>query len=380
MSNKKVVWTQNERSSTPINVNDSLKRIEKRKAVDDQNSLNDNDGETSSSFSSGQKEIENFTPIEQATKPTYEYFSKEEETSKWVCNECSSERPHKYSSKTSKSILDYHLEHYHAIITPKLKRKMNSMSKENSDKIDRSLLIFIIACCLPFVLVESSAFKEFVACLNPNYQLPCRKKLRSLLTDLYEEKVEFLKSKLLSIKILSITTDGWTSCQNYSYISATAHFISDKTNFISFCLGFAYLNGRHESENLKESLLKIFDRFKVDDKIISVVSDNASNIRNCLNSLKFCCLNIEPIRCMAHVLQLVVKNVIDVVEESEKDSSSKFYFIAKTLTKCRKIVTSFNHSSQLNDLLEESQIQEGVEKKNVLHLSSSSSSSNCCNG
>ena len=65
-------------------------------------------------------------------------------------------------------------------------------------------------------------------------------------------------------------------------------------------------------------------------------------------------------------MQLAVKNVIDLVEEGEKDSSSKFFFIARTLTKCRKILISFNHSSQLNDLLEESQMRQGVEKNHVL--------------
>ena len=243
---------------------------------------------------------------------------------------------------------------------------MSGLSKENSEKIDRALLIFIIACCLPFMLVESNAFKEFVSCLNPKYKVHCRKKLRSLLTDLYREKVELLKLKLLSIKALSIATDGWTSCQNYSYISATAHFISDETNIISFCLGFAYLNGRHNADNLKEALLKIVEKFKVDDKKMSIVSDNANNVRNCLNSLKVC-LNTQPIRCMGNALQLVVKSVIDLVE-GEKDSSSKFFFIARTLTKCRKIVASFNHSSQLNDLLEESKMRQGVERNHVLHL------------
>ncbi|XP_065658705.1 uncharacterized protein LOC136083232 [Hydra vulgaris] len=349
-------------------MNLTKKRLDKRKTIDEQNPADHNDSERSSSFSSGQTEIEvDAQSIEEAAKTTYEYYSIEEETSKWICNQCNNNRPKKYSCKTSKSILDYHLEHDHKIITPKKKRTMSGLSKEVSDKIDRALLIFIIACCLPFLLVESSAFKEFVLCLNPKYKVPCRKKLRSLLTDLYREKVELLKSKLLSIKVLSITTDGWTSCQNYSYISATAHFISDKTNFISFCLGFAYLNGRHDADNLKEALLKIVEKFKVDDKIMSIVSDNASNVRNCLNSLKVC-LNIQPIRCMGHVLQLVVKNVIDLVGEGEKDTSSKFFFIARTLTKCRKTVTSFNHSSQLNDLLEESQTRQGVEKNHILHL------------
>ena len=132
-------------------------------------------------------------------------------------------------------------------------------------------------------------------------------------------------------------------------------------------MGFAYLNGRHEADNLKEALLKIVEKFQVDDKIMSIVSDNASNVRNCLNSLKVC-LNIQPISCMGHVLQLVVKNVLELVKEGEKDSSSKFFFIARTLTKCRKIVTSFIHSSQLNDLLEESQMRQGVERNYALHL------------
>jgi hypothetical protein len=100
---------------------------------------------------------------------------------------------------------------------------------------------------------------------------------------------------------------------------------------------------------------------------MGIVSDNAPNIRNCLNSLKIC-MNIEPVRCIAHVLQLIVKNVIDIVDEGEKDENSNFYQIGQALSKCRIIVTTFNHSSQLNDLLEESQIESGIEKKHILHL------------
>ena len=101
-------------------ISDFKKRLEKRKTTDEQNPVNHNDSETSSSFSTGQKEIEIDTQsIGEATKTTYEYYSIEEETSKWVCNQCNSNRPKKYSSKTPKSILDYHLEHDHEVITPK---------------------------------------------------------------------------------------------------------------------------------------------------------------------------------------------------------------------------------------------------------------------
>ena len=55
---------------TPIS--DLKKRLEKRKTIDEQNPVNHNDSETSSSFSTGQKEIEIDTQsIEEATKTRY---------------------------------------------------------------------------------------------------------------------------------------------------------------------------------------------------------------------------------------------------------------------------------------------------------------------
>ncbi len=69
-------------------------------------------------------------------------------------------------------------------------------------------------------------------------------------------------------------------------------------------MGFAYVNGRHQAKNLKDALQKIFENFKLEDKIMREVYDNAPNILNCLNELKIC-MNIEQIRFMAHVLQLV---------------------------------------------------------------------------
>ena len=73
-------------------------------------------------------------------------------------------------------------------------------------------------------------------------------------------------------------------------------------------MGFNYINGRHQAENLKDALLKIINDFDLKNKIVAIVADNARNVQNSLASLQK--LNIEAIRCMAHVLQLVVKNVI----------------------------------------------------------------------
>jgi hypothetical protein len=47
---------------------------------------------------------------------------------------------------------------------------MSNISIDKSDSTDRLILFFINACCFPFVLVANKVFKDFVACLNPDYK------------------------------------------------------------------------------------------------------------------------------------------------------------------------------------------------------------------
>ncbi len=68
----------------------------------------------------------------------------------------------------------------------------------------------------------------------------------------------------------------WTSCKNYSYIAATAHFIDENCNFSSFSLvSLGFINGRHQAENLEKALLKIINNFDLKNIIIGTVADNA---------------------------------------------------------------------------------------------------------
>lgn len=65
------------------------------------------------------------------------------------------------------------------------------------------------------------------------------------------------------------------------------------------------------------------------EKVVGIVTDNARNITNAVDSSDF-----ELIRCNAHTLQLCVKD------------SLKFEVIEYLLEKSRKIVGHFKHSSK----------------------------------
>ena len=121
-----------------------------------------------------------------------------DEEQKYVCKNCKSFRPAKYSTKTVKSNLDAHLITQHNINIPTERRNLSSMSQIDSDAADTALVYLIIGCFLSFFIVENKYFKDFIQCLNPSYKVPSRKKLRNLIHDLFIEKLEELYSGILN--------------------------------------------------------------------------------------------------------------------------------------------------------------------------------------
>ena len=107
------------------------------------------------------------------------------------CLQCKADGINKYYQiTTAKTNLNYHLEISHKITTAK-KPKRNSFNENiDTEKIDKLLLLFLIFCFLPFVIVESQFFKDFIFSLNKDYKVPSRKKLRLLLNELYNQKKE----------------------------------------------------------------------------------------------------------------------------------------------------------------------------------------------
>ncbi|RNA02582.1 zinc finger BED domain-containing 1-like, partial [Brachionus plicatilis] len=112
--------------------------------------------------------------------------------------------------------------------------------------------------------------------------------LEIYLDEIYLRKKQELLTKLISVDFLSLTTDSWTSCQNYCCLSLTCHFFDNlklKTN----CLSFSNLVGGHTAENLESSIIEVLDKFNL--------KDNAANIRRAVLDMD---LNHEPIRCIGH--------------------------------------------------------------------------------
>ena len=135
---------------------------------------------------------------------------------------------------------------------------------------------------------------------------------------------------------LALTTDGWTSIANNSYLSYTSHFLTENFEPRNYCLNVEVTDESHSSTYLSNSLFQILSAWATkeqrDNKMkLFVVANNAANIQSALNSMTVC----KSLSCFAHTLQLAVNGAISKCSEIET-----------TIKKAKSIATHFRHTVQ----------------------------------
>lgn len=185
-------------------------------------------------------------------------------------------------------------------------------------------------------MVEDEEFKKIVYMLNPGYKLPTRKTLsQSLIPKMCTKQEEKVRHNMENANAVCLTTDGWTSDNNQSYLAVTAHYIlstSEATKLHSNLLGCVEFNERHTSENLTEFLKNIMREWHIENKITAIASDNAANITAAIREGDW-----RQIPCFAHTLNLWVQSALQ--------------HLTPALTKVKSVVEFFKRSSQGNEKL-----------------------------
>ncbi|XP_008178503.1 zinc finger BED domain-containing protein 1-like [Acyrthosiphon pisum] len=149
---------------------------------------------------------------------------------------------------------------------------------------------------------------------------------------------------LENVASLSITTDIWTSDNNIAYLTVTCHFIFDDRLY-SPVLATREMRESHTGVNIANLLSNILNEWGIKDKIVTIVSDNGSNIKNAINAH----LRKHHHPCVAHTLNLSTNEAI----MSNKD-------FLDVLKKCRTLVGHFKHSVFASEKLKELQTQMGL--------------------
>ena len=166
---------------------------------------------------------------------------------------------------------------------------------------------------LPFSLVESNHFNNFIRKLNPKFQCPGRSTLKKEVIFEFDSRRDHVVNFVKSISgRCSLTTDIWSSIKNEAFIGVTIHYITNEWELKHFTLEVLRITGSHTGNAIYEILCKLLDDFGLKKKIISVTTDNGSNmvlvyrlLENDFNT-QVPELDFIHSRCICHILNLAV--------------------------------------------------------------------------
>ncbi|GBC33124.2 zinc finger BED domain-containing protein 4-like [Rhizophagus irregularis DAOM 181602=DAOM 197198] len=152
-------------------------------------------------------------------------------------------------------------------------------------------------------VVQSSSFWRLISKLDPAFIMPDEKGIKKVIYKAYKFTMPALIEKIKDdAKSVSITTDMWTARNGQEYISVTCSYIDTKFNLNEITLTVNYVRYPHTAQHVAESLEEVFNEWNLRDKVFTITTDNAANIKKAIASMS----NIRWQGCSAHTLQLIV--------------------------------------------------------------------------
>lgn len=226
--------------------------------------------------------------------------------------------------------------------------KKITLSEKN--KIDDAIMKVIAWDLQPFSIVEDRGFQNLMKICAPSYKIPSRKYFsKTLLPSIYEQKKVDLKSKLQNEALsVTLTTDSWTSPVNDSFTAVTVHYINELFEMKAYLLECAEANESHTSQYLASEILRVVDEWGLSDKVLIVITDNASNITSAITNI----LKWKHFGCYAHKINLIVQDGLLLLDALIK--------------KVKGLVTFFKRSNAAVQKLLKYQEQTGIKQPKKL--------------
>ncbi|KAM0901986.1 hypothetical protein ACQ4PT_019543 [Festuca glaucescens] len=194
--------------------------------------------------------------------------------------------------------------------------------------------------------VDHAGFRRFVTALQPLFKMVTRNTIRKDIFDNYrEERKKAMEYMATNRSRVAITTDMWTSDnQKKGYMAITAHFIDDNWILRSVVMRFIYVPTPHTAEVIAEQLYEALVAWNLDEKLSAVTVDNCTSNDKAIDLLvkklgteKLMLKGVMlHMRCCAHILNLIVKDGLDVMRSAIENIRESVSFWTATPKRVEK--------------------------------------------
>ena len=186
------------------------------------------------------------------------------------------------------------------------------------------IIEFIVMEEVPFSIVESEGFRRMMCKVQPRLHVPSRRTIVRELFSMYDSMKDQLKKEIHNHRV-SLTTDTWTSVQNLNYMVLTAHFVDDEWNMHKRILNFCLISS-HEGKEIGKMIEQCLVEWGI-EKVMCISVDNASankvaieyvvrKMQKWPNSKVIMNGKFMHVRCLAHIINLVVKHGLKRLDTS----------------------------------------------------------------
>nr|XP_014351682.1 PREDICTED: zinc finger BED domain-containing protein 4-like [Latimeria chalumnae] len=226
-------------------------------------------------------------------------------------------------------------------------RKCNT---QGAEKLTKLICNMITTDMLPISVIEGTGFCALMSFVEPEYRVPVRQTVTSLIEKCYEDCVKSLWEKLEHAITVAFTTDCWTALTTESYMTVTCHYI-ENWELQSAVLQTESMAEQHTAENLAKKLNTIVEKWGLAGCVLACVHDNASNIV-LANTPRY--VTWESVNCFSHTLQLAINDGF---------SSSS---VDRAIAAASRLVAHFHHSTVAAKALERKQTQLQVKRHQLI--------------
>ena len=198
---------------------------------------------------------------------------------------------------------------------------------------ESNILRWIVTEDIPFTAVESPHFQRIFRNI-PDASLPLVSSTtiaRRVSSDFHHYRLALIDDLAQTCSTIALSLDVWSSKNQKSVIGVIGHWLSEDFIYRENVLEFREIYGAHSGETLAELVHEMLVELRLEEKLITVTADNASNNETLVSELYATLLgkhasgdDIEAsdkkcirfrgrqsyVRCIAHILNLIVKDIL----------------------------------------------------------------------